>query len=138
MGRQSIKTQNTGDRNMASSIARALRRPVSAISGQTICQDKSALLVRFSSEAPTPPSKGDPKAPMPPSKVDALLMNTFSEVTNKFKTALGILRKEKITIDPDDPNAVSRYVQVMKTVREKAGLYSVADQVKNSINDFTE
>lgn len=123
---------------MASSIARALRRPVSAISGQAICQDKSALLVRFSSEAPTPPSKGDPKAPIAPSKVDELLMNTFSEVTNKFKTALGILRKEKITIDPDDPNAVSRYVQVMKTVREKAGLYSVADQVKNSINDFTE
>lgn len=29
-------------------------------------------------------------------------------------------------------------MEVMKTVREKAGLYSVGDQVKNSINDFTE
>lgn len=41
------------------------------------------------------------------------------EVKNKFETALGIFRKEKITIDPDDPAAVSQYANVMKTVREK-------------------
>ncbi|GLJ10828.1 hypothetical protein SUGI_0135990 [Cryptomeria japonica] len=123
---------------MASSIARVLRRPVSVISGQAVCQDRSAILVHFSSEAPTPPSKGGSEAPMPPSKTDALLMNTLDDVTRKFKIAHEILRKEKIIIDPDDSNAVSRYMQVMKTMREKAGLYSVADQVKNSINDFTE
>ena len=48
-----------------------------------------------------------------------MLKNIFLEVKNKFETALGILRKEKITIDPDDPAAVSHYAKVMKTVREK-------------------
>ncbi|XP_059072534.1 probable ATP synthase 24 kDa subunit, mitochondrial isoform X2 [Cryptomeria japonica] len=108
---------------MASSIARVLRRPVSVISGQAVCQDRSAILVHFSSEAPTPPSKGGSEAPMPPSKTDALLMNTLDDVTRKFKIAHEILRKEKIIIDPDDSNAVSRYMQVMKTMREKTGLY---------------
>ncbi|KAK8283869.1 hypothetical protein V6Z11_D08G117900 [Gossypium hirsutum] len=48
-----------------------------------------------------------------------ILKNIFVEVKNKFETALGIFRKEKITIDPDDPAAVSQYANVMKTVREK-------------------
>ena len=48
-----------------------------------------------------------------------MLKGIFYEVKNKFETALGILRKEKITIDPDDPAAVSQYAKVMKTVREK-------------------
>lgn len=48
-----------------------------------------------------------------------MLKSIFLEVKNKFETALGILRKEKITIDPDDPAAVANYAQVMKTVREK-------------------
>ena len=45
--------------------------------------------------------------------------NIFVEVKNKFETAIGILKKEKITIDPEDPAAVSHYAKVMKTVREK-------------------
>jgi hypothetical protein len=48
-----------------------------------------------------------------------LLKVIFFEVKKKFETALGVLKKEKITIDPDDPAAVSQYAQVMKTVREK-------------------
>jgi hypothetical protein len=48
-----------------------------------------------------------------------LLKGIFFEVKKKFETALGVLKKEKITIDPDDPAAVSCYAQVMKTVREK-------------------
>lgn len=48
-----------------------------------------------------------------------LLKGIFFEVKKKFETALGVLKKEKITIDPDDPAAVSRYAQVMKTVRQK-------------------
>lgn len=48
-----------------------------------------------------------------------MLKNIFLEVKNKFETALGILRKEKITIDPDDEAAVAHYAKVMKTVREK-------------------
>ncbi|KAE8665739.1 putative ATP synthase 24 kDa subunit [Hibiscus syriacus] len=51
-----------------------------------------------------------------------MLKNIFLEVKNKFETALGVFRKEKITIDPDDPAAVSQYANVMKTVREKRGL----------------
>lgn len=49
----------------------------------------------------------------------AMLKNIFVEVKNKFETAIGILKKEKITIDPEDPAAVSHYAQVIKTVREK-------------------
>lgn len=48
-----------------------------------------------------------------------MLKNIFLEVKNKFETALGVLRKEKITIDPDDDAAVAQYAKVMKTVREK-------------------
>lgn len=48
-----------------------------------------------------------------------MLKNIFLEVKKKFETAIGVLRKEKITIDPDDPTAVAQYAKVMKTVREK-------------------
>ena len=48
-----------------------------------------------------------------------LLKGIFFEVKKKFETALGVLKKEKVTIDPDDPAAVARYAEVMKTVREK-------------------
>lgn len=48
-----------------------------------------------------------------------MLKGIFLEVKKKFETALGVLRKEKITIDPDNPTAVAEYNKVMKTVREK-------------------
>ena len=48
-----------------------------------------------------------------------MLKNIFLEVKKKFETAMGILRKEKITIDPDNAAAVEQYAKVMKTVREK-------------------
>lgn len=48
-----------------------------------------------------------------------MLKNAFSEVKSKFEAAIGILRKEKITIDPDNPAAVSQYAKIMKTIREK-------------------
>lgn len=48
-----------------------------------------------------------------------LLKNIFLDVKKKFETAIGVLRQEKITIDPEDPAAVSHYATVMKTVREK-------------------
>lgn len=48
-----------------------------------------------------------------------MLKNIFLEVKKKFETAIGVLRKEKITIDPDDPAAVAHYAKVMKSVREK-------------------
>ena len=48
-----------------------------------------------------------------------LLKGIFFEVKKKFETALSVLKKEKITIDPEDPTAVAGYAQVMRTVREK-------------------
>ena len=48
-----------------------------------------------------------------------MLKNVFLDVKMKFETALGILRKEKITIAPEDPAAVTQYAKVMKTIREK-------------------
>lgn len=52
-----------------------------------------------------------------------LLKNIFLEVKNKFERAMDVLRKEKITIDPEDPAAVAEYAKVMKTVREKWVLF---------------
>lgn len=51
--------------------------------------------------------------------LEEMLKNIFLDVKKKFDVALGILRQEKITIDPEDPAAVSQYAKVMKTVREK-------------------
>ena len=48
-----------------------------------------------------------------------MLKGIFAELKNKFETAMGVLKKEKVTIDPDDPAAVSQYANVMKTVRQK-------------------
>jgi hypothetical protein len=48
-----------------------------------------------------------------------LLKGIFFEVKKKFQTAVGVLKKKKITIDPDDSATVFKYAQVMKTAREK-------------------
>jgi hypothetical protein len=37
-----------------------------------------------------------------------LLKGILFEVKKKIETTLGVLKKENITIDPDDPAAVSR------------------------------
>jgi len=73
----------------------------------------------------------------PPVNGDDLLKGIFFEVKKKFETALGVLKKEKVTIDPDDPAAVARYAEVMKTVREKAGLFSDSQRIKYTIETFT-
>ncbi|XP_074350312.1 putative ATP synthase 24 kDa subunit, mitochondrial [Apium graveolens] len=57
----------------------------------------------------------------------------FLDAKKKFETARGVLRKEKITIDPEDPAAVSQYAEVMNTscfqsVRELTIKYSIATQ----------
>jgi len=55
------------------SLARALRRPISAISGQTLFEGRSMGTVHFSSKAPMPPLKGD-----------EFLKNAFFEVKKKI------------------------------------------------------
>ncbi|KAL3621518.1 hypothetical protein CASFOL_036430 [Castilleja foliolosa] len=46
----------------------------------------------------------------------------FLEVKKKFETAIGVLRKEKITIDFNDPTAVAEYDKVMKPLGKMRGL----------------
>ncbi|KAL3504380.1 hypothetical protein ACH5RR_034221 [Cinchona calisaya] len=66
-----------------------------------------------------------------------MLNNTFLEVKKKFKTAIGILRKEKITIDPEDPAAVAQYAMVIKTLREKEDLFLESQRIKYPIEIWT-
>ncbi|XP_039119704.1 probable ATP synthase 24 kDa subunit, mitochondrial isoform X2 [Dioscorea cayenensis subsp. rotundata] len=110
---------------------RLLCRSKKLYAGQTFLQQHHAIPLRLFAKEAGPPS-------MPPLKGDEMLKGIFYEVKNKFDTALGILRKEKITIDPDDPAAVSHYANVMKTVREKAGLFSESQRVKYTIEQRTQ
>ncbi|XP_042425279.1 probable ATP synthase 24 kDa subunit, mitochondrial isoform X3 [Zingiber officinale] len=75
---------------------------------------------------------------LPPLKGDEILKNIFYEVKNKYETAFGVLRKEKITIDPDDLAAVSQYAKVIKTIREKADLLSESQKIKYIIDQQTQ
>ncbi|KAK1436395.1 hypothetical protein QVD17_02174 [Tagetes erecta] len=70
-------------------------------------------------------------------KGDEMLKGIFLEVKKKFETAIGVLRKEKITIDPEDPAAVDQYAKVMKTVREKADLFSESQRIQFTIQQRT-
>ncbi|KAL2907281.1 putative ATP synthase 24 kDa subunit mitochondrial [Bienertia sinuspersici] len=71
-------------------------------------------------------------------KGDEMLKGIFLEVKKKFETALGVIRQEKITIDADDPAAVQQYAKVMKTVREKAELFSESERIKYTIETRTQ
>ncbi|XP_078435084.1 MALE GAMETOPHYTE DEFECTIVE 1 [Wolffia australiana] len=99
-------------------------------SSQAVLQHEHVSQVRSYAKDSAPGSQ-------PPLKGDEMLKNIFLEVKNKFEVALGILRKEKITIDPDDPAAVTQYAKVMKTVREKAGLFSESERIKYTIEERT-
>jgi len=93
-----------------------------------ILQQERLIPVRhFAKEANRPVLKGD-----------EMLKNIFLDVKKKFETALGILRKEKITIDPNDPAAVSQYANVMKTIREKADLFSESQRIQHTIKTRTQ
>ncbi|URE41257.1 ATP synthase 24 kDa subunit [Musa troglodytarum] len=85
------------------------------IIGQIVVQHDHAMPVRSYAKEAAPSG-------LPPLKGDEMLKSIFYEVKNKFDIAFGVLRKEKITIDPDDPAAVSEYAKVIKTIREKSGL----------------
>lgn len=73
-----------------------------------------------------------------PYKGDEMLKNIFYDVKNKFETALAIFRKERIIIDPEDPAAVKHYADVIKTVREKAGLLNESQKFKFTIEQRTQ
>ncbi|EOX92305.1 hypothetical protein QUC31_003566 [Theobroma cacao] len=95
---------------------------------QAIMRQEHAIPVRFYAKEAAPAAL----------KGDQMLKDIFLEVKKKFETALGILKKEKITIDPDDPAAVSQYAKVMKTVREKADLFSESQRIQHTIQTRTQ
>ncbi|MBA0753180.1 hypothetical protein Gogos_022101 [Gossypium gossypioides] len=96
---------------------------------QSILQKENTIPVRFyAKEAAAPVAN----------KGDEILKNIFLEVKAKYETALGIFRKEKITIDPDDAAAVSQYAKVMKTVRLKADLFSESQRIQYTIQTRTQ
>lgn len=86
--------------------------------------------VRYLAKDAAPAAKG--------LKGDEMLKGIFLEVKKKFETALSVLRQEKITIDPDNPAAVEHYAKVMKTVREKADLFSESQRIKYTIETRTQ
>lgn len=96
-------------------------------SSQVILQQQHAIPVRFFAKEAAPQAL----------KGDEMLKNIFLDVKKKFETALGVLRKEKITIAPEDPAAVSQYANVMKTVREKADLFSESQRIAYTIETRT-
>ncbi|PSS30262.1 ATP synthase [Actinidia chinensis var. chinensis] len=97
--------------------------------GRILLQAEHAVPIRLFSKEATPP---------PALKGDEMLKNIFLEVKKKFETAIGVLRKEKITIDPDDPAAVEQYEKVMKIVREKADLFSESQRIQYTIQTRTQ
>ncbi|CAL5348951.1 unnamed protein product [Camellia sinensis] len=103
--------------------SRLLSKSKQLYSGHILLQREHAVPVRFFAKE---------AAPRPALKGDEMLKNIFLEVKNKFETAMSVLRKEKITIDPNEPAAVQHYAKVMKTVREKGRL--VLRISKNSIH----
>ncbi|CAL9172695.1 unnamed protein product [Musa hybrid cultivar] len=101
------------------------------IIGQIVVQHDHAMPVRSYAKEAAPSG-------LPPLKGDEMLKSIFYEVKNKFDIAFGVLRKEKITIDPDDPAAVSEYAKVIKTIREKADLFSESQRIKYTIEQQTQ
>ncbi|CAN4122156.1 unnamed protein product [Withania somnifera] len=92
--------------------------------GQVVLRPEHAVPVRsFAKETAAPTAL----------KGDQILKDIFYEVKSKLETAIGVLRKEKITIDPEDPAAISEYAKVMKSVRQKANLLSESQIIKFNI-----
>ncbi|KAK3211801.1 hypothetical protein Dsin_016507 [Dipteronia sinensis] len=108
--------------------SRLLSKSKQLCGSPVILQQQNAIPVRyFTKEAAPQALKGD-----------EMLKNVFLDVKKKFETALGILRKEKITIAPEDPAAVTQYAKIMKTVREKADLFSESQRIEHTIKTRTE
>ncbi|KAL6993076.1 hypothetical protein U1Q18_011195 [Sarracenia purpurea var. burkii] len=108
--------------------SRLLSKSKQLCGGQILLQRENATPVRhLATEAAPSALKGD-----------EMLKNIFLEVKKKFETAMGILRKEKITLDPDNPAAVEQYAKVMKTVREKADLFSESQRIQYTIQTRTQ
>ncbi|KAG9441914.1 hypothetical protein H6P81_017768 [Aristolochia fimbriata] len=106
--------------------SRLISRSKQLYSGNIVLQHELGASARFYSAAP------------PALKGDEMLKNIFIEFKKKFETAMGILREEKITIDPEDPAAVSHFSNVLKTVRQKADLFSESQRIQYTIQTRTQ
>ncbi|KAI5082384.1 hypothetical protein GOP47_0002127 [Adiantum capillus-veneris] len=75
--------------------------------------------VRHYAEAPAvKPEEQDP------------LKRIFFNMMKKYKTFVSELTKQKITLDPDDPKAVSDYKSFVDSIRKKVGVPSQAQKLK--------
>ncbi|XP_059432580.1 probable ATP synthase 24 kDa subunit, mitochondrial [Corylus avellana] len=108
--------------------SRLLSKSKQFCGSQLTFQQTHAIPARFFAKQADPPAL----------KGDEMLKGIFFEVKKKFETAMGILRKEKITIDPEDPAAVAQYAKVMKTIREKAELFSESQRIQYTIQTRTQ
>ncbi|KAG5241708.1 hypothetical protein OIU77_002594 [Salix suchowensis] len=108
--------------------SRLLSRSKQLYGSQAILNQQHAFPVRYYAKEAAPAGL----------KGDEMLKDIFRDIKQKFETAIGVLRKEKITIDPEDPAAVSHYAKVMKTIREKAGLFSESQRIQCTIEEETQ
>ncbi|WCJ31749.1 copper ion binding cobalt ion binding zinc ion binding [Euphorbia peplus] len=108
--------------------SRLMNRSKQLYASGAVFQQEHAIPVRYFAKKADPPAL----------KGDEMLKNIFFDVKKKFETAIGVLKKEKITIAPEDPAAVSQYAKVMKMVREKADLFSESQRIKYTIDTKTK
>lgn len=64
---------------------------------------------------------------------DEMLKGIFLDLKKKYDACISVFMREKITIDPDDPTAVSHYANMWKTARKEAGLLSDSEMIQNNI-----
>ncbi|XP_011021950.1 PREDICTED: probable ATP synthase 24 kDa subunit, mitochondrial [Populus euphratica] len=107
---------------------RLLSRSKQLFGSQAILNQQLAFPVRYYAKEAAPDGF----------KGDEMLKDIFRDLKKKFDTAIGVFRKEKIIIDPEDPAAVSHYAKVMKTAREKAGLLSESQRIQYTIEEETK
>ncbi|XP_068640070.1 probable ATP synthase 24 kDa subunit, mitochondrial [Aristolochia californica] len=108
--------------------SRLISRSKQFYSGNIVLQHGLGVPTRLFSKEATPPAL----------KGDEMLKGIFFEFKKKFETAMGILRKEKITIAPEDPTSVAHFSNVLKTVRQKADLFSESQRIQYTIQTRTQ
>lgn len=104
--------------------SRILSRSRQIYASQAVFGRDNGFSVRtYAKEAASPPSL----------KGDEMLKGIFLDVKKKYEACLSVFKREKITIDPDDPAAVAHYAKVWKTARKEAGLLSDSERIQNTI-----
>ncbi|XP_078150846.1 MALE GAMETOPHYTE DEFECTIVE 1 isoform X1 [Carex rostrata] len=117
--------------------SRILSRSRQIYSAQAVFGRDNAFSVR--TYAKETARSAEPKGPRrPPNELDETLKGIFLDVKKVYDTVYSVFKREKITIDPDDPAAVSHYAKMWKTARKEAGLLSDSERIKNTIEINTK